>query len=127
MARVRIHLSRHQAAAHDGGPVERAYLATAKAELTRAQGKPGASAWARAVTAWEEVERPYPAAIARWRESEAHVVAGDRAAATASATAALDGASTLGSRWLAREVRALAERARLDLGAPMRYRRRPAF
>jgi ATP/maltotriose-dependent transcriptional regulator MalT len=117
MARVRIHLSRHQAAAHDGGPVERAYLATAKAEMTRAQGKPGVSAWARAVTAWEEVERPYPAAIARWRESEAQVVAGDRAAAAASATAALDVASALGSHWLAREVRALAERARLGLGA----------
>jgi DNA-binding CsgD family transcriptional regulator len=105
-----------EAAAQDGGPVERAHLATARAERTRAGAKPGVQAWARAVAAWEGVERPYPAAVARWRETEAHVVAGDRRAAAQTATAALNVATRLRSHWLAREVRALAERARLGLG-----------
>jgi len=115
LARARIHFSRHEAAAQDGGPVERAYLATAKAEMTRAQGKPGVAAWARAAAAWEGVQRPYPAAVARWREAEAHVLADDRRAAATAAAAALELAVGLRSDWLAREVRTLAERARLGL------------
>ena len=33
---------------------------------------------AAAAEAWTALERPYPAALARWREAEAHVAAGDR-------------------------------------------------
>jgi ATP/maltotriose-dependent transcriptional regulator MalT len=118
LARARIHLSRHEAAAHDGGPVERAHLATGRAEMTRARGKSGAAAWAAAVAAWEGVQRPYPAAVARWREAEAHVLAGSRTVAAQRAAAALETAVRLRAGWLEGEVRALAERARLGLGSP---------
>ena len=66
--------------------------------------------------AWDELKRPYPAAIARWREAEALIGADDRAAAGTAAAAALAAAEELGSEWLVREVRTLGERARLDLG-----------
>jgi DNA-binding NarL/FixJ family response regulator len=51
----------------------------------------------------------------RWREAEAAVEAEDRAAAVAPARAALETARSLGARWLAEEVEALAQRARLQL------------
>jgi DNA-binding CsgD family transcriptional regulator len=115
LARVRIHVQRLDAAAQEGGPVERAYLAEGKAELAMARGRGGAKEWARAVDAWEAVSRPYPAAIARWREAECQVAAGDRASAAEVAQAALEAADSLGSHWLRDEVRALGERARLGL------------
>jgi DNA-binding NarL/FixJ family response regulator len=65
--------------------------------------------------AWEAIERPYPAAIARWREADALAGAGERAPAAEAAAAALSAARALGARWLTDEVQALADRARLDL------------
>jgi DNA-binding CsgD family transcriptional regulator len=118
LARARIHLDRLQAAAQDGGPVERARLAEAKAEMARARGRAAARDWARAAEAWDRLERPYPAAIARWREAECHVASGDRAGAAQAARSALATAEELGSHWLTAEVRGLAERGRLDLRAP---------
>jgi ATP/maltotriose-dependent transcriptional regulator MalT len=115
LTRCRLHVARLEAAAQEGGPVERAYLAEGKGELARARGR-GAREWAKAVAAWEQVARPYPVAISRWREAEAQVAAGDRAAAAALARAALETANEIGSRWLAAEVTALAERGRLELG-----------
>jgi DNA-binding NarL/FixJ family response regulator len=61
------------------------------------------------------LQRPYPAAIARWRAADAQVAAGDRAAAAVTAAEALEGSRRLGSRWLVAELTGLAERARLDL------------
>ena len=72
---------------------------------------------ARAAQEWEALELPYRAAIARWREAECRAEHGDRDGAAAAAAAALEGAHALGSRWLQREVRSLAGRARLPLGA----------
>ena len=95
--------------------MEHARLTQGKAELARARGRGGAREWRRAAAAWEEIKRPYPAAIARWREAEALAAADDRAGAAQAAGAALAAAEELGSEWLAREVRTLAERARLDL------------
>jgi len=115
LARARLHADRLAAAAEDGGPVERARQAQGKAELARARGRGGAREWRRAAAAWDAIKRPYPAAIARWREAEALAAADDRAGAAEAAGAALDAAVMLGSEWLAREVRTLAERARLDL------------
>ncbi len=115
LARARIHVQRLDAAASEGGPVERAYLCEGKAELVRARGKPAHKQWEAATAAWEAVGRPYPAAVARWRAAEAHVLAGDRGAAAQTASAALRAADELGSRWLVVEVQALAERGRLDL------------
>jgi DNA-binding CsgD family transcriptional regulator len=116
LTRARIHVDRLTAAAQDGGPVERARLAQGKAEMARARGRGGAKEWRRAAEAWVEIERPYPVAFARWREAEALAAADDRAGAAEAASAALAAADKLGSEWLAREIRTLGERARLDLG-----------
>jgi DNA-binding CsgD family transcriptional regulator/tetratricopeptide (TPR) repeat protein len=115
LARVRIHLDRLRAAAAEGGPVERAHLADAQADSARARNRPAAKAWAAAAAAWDEIEQPYPAAQARWREAEARVAAGERDGACQPAQAALAAAETLGAGWLLGEVRGLVERARLEL------------
>ena len=117
MTRARLHADRLAATAQDGGPVEHARLTQGKAEMARARGRGGAKEWHRAAAAWEELKRPYSAAIARWREAEALAAGDDRAGAAEAAAAALATAEELGSEWLAREVRVLGERARLDLGA----------
>jgi DNA-binding CsgD family transcriptional regulator len=106
-----------QAAAAEGGPVERAYLAEGKADLARGRGRATAREWERVVSAWEAVARPYSAAMGRWRQAETLVAAGDRAAALPLARAALEAADRLGSRWLSGEVTALCERGRLNLNA----------
>jgi DNA-binding CsgD family transcriptional regulator/tetratricopeptide (TPR) repeat protein len=115
ISRARIHMDRLAAAAEDGGPLERAWAATGAAELTRARGRDKPAAWLKAAAEWESVQRPYLAAIARWRASEAHSAAGDRAAAAGLAAEALETARRLGGRWLIAELTGLAERARLDL------------
>ncbi len=62
LARVDIHLSRLEAAAEDGGPVERAWLAVGIAEASRARGEHDAALWQQAAEHWDELERPYCAA-----------------------------------------------------------------
>ncbi len=98
-----------------GTPGSGPWLAVAEAEATRAIGDPTPSAWALAAAAWDAMERPYLAAIARWREAEAHAQLGDRAAAEAAARAARAVAAAVGSSWLADELLGLARRARLRL------------
>jgi DNA-binding CsgD family transcriptional regulator/tetratricopeptide (TPR) repeat protein len=120
LARARIHVARLDAAAQEGGPVERAYLLEGKADLVRARGRGGPKEWSKAAAAWDAVGRPYPAAVARWREAEAQVVAGDSAAAASAAGQALQAARRLGSRWLSEEVRALTDRGRLELDRDQR-------
>jgi DNA-binding CsgD family transcriptional regulator/tetratricopeptide (TPR) repeat protein len=120
LLRARIHVDRLDAAAQEGGPVERARLAQGRAELARGRTRGEAREWRRAALAWEEVKRPYPVAVSRWREAEALAAADDRPGAAAAARAAVELAEGLGSVWLAREVHALAERARLDVGADQR-------
>jgi DNA-binding CsgD family transcriptional regulator/tetratricopeptide (TPR) repeat protein len=116
LARARIHLDRLAAAAQEGGPVERAHLTEAKAEMARARGRGAARDWAQSAEAWEQLDRTYSEAIARWREAECHVAAGDRASAAQAARRSLAVADKLGSGWLMAEVRGLAERGRLALG-----------
>jgi DNA-binding CsgD family transcriptional regulator/tetratricopeptide (TPR) repeat protein len=116
IARARIHADRLAAAAEDGGPVEAAWNVTGKAELARARGRHDAAAWTKAATAWEAIERPYPMLLARFRVAEALVDRGDRAGAATTALAALERARDIGSRWLAGEIGALIERARLVPG-----------
>ncbi len=96
LARARIHHDRLVAAAQEGGPVERARLAQGRAELARARGRPAHTEWAKAAAAWEAIARPYPAAVARWREADALAGAGERAPAAEAATAALSAARALG-------------------------------
>ena len=100
LARARIHMLRLQAAADSGGPVEAAWRAVGAAELARARGRNDAKLWRRAAAAWDALARPYPAALARWREAEALVESGDRAGAEPVARAALKSARRLGSEWL---------------------------
>jgi ATP/maltotriose-dependent transcriptional regulator MalT len=108
-------LARVSAAAEEGRPVEIAWLATARADMARARGDGDPGAWALAARSWDELERPYQAALARWRDAEAHLGTGDREAAAAAASVALDAARSLGAGWLAGELEGLVARGRLRL------------
>jgi DNA-binding CsgD family transcriptional regulator len=116
LARADIHVARAEAAAQRMGPPEVAWLLVTRAERTRAGGEPAPAAFAAAALAWDELERPYTAALLRLREAEAHVQAGDRDSAAVAAAAARETAARLGASWLLAEVDGLAARARLDLG-----------
>jgi ATP/maltotriose-dependent transcriptional regulator MalT len=116
-----MHVARAEAAADREGPLEVAWMLTARAERMRAGGAADPGAYAKASEAWAARERPYPAAVMRFREGEAHVGAGDREAAGAALAAAHATAVRLGAGWLRREVEGLAARARVQLdsdGAP---------
>ena len=106
-------IERVRLAAGLGGPVEQAELASAEAEYARAVGE--SPDWVAAARAWGEVERPYPATYARWREAEGLAAARDREGAETVAAAALETARDLGSGWLVAELESLAARARLRL------------
>ncbi|MFL5778763.1 MAG: AAA family ATPase [Chloroflexota bacterium] len=97
-------------------PHWRPWLLLSEAEATRLHGTADPGAWLAAVERWDELSRPYLAAYCRWREAEARLAArGDRETAAGSLRSALETAERLGADPLAREVRALATRARLDL------------
>jgi DNA-binding CsgD family transcriptional regulator/tetratricopeptide (TPR) repeat protein len=116
ISRAEIHLMRVEAAAGEAGPVEVARLAGAEAEVERARRVGGdPEKWAAASDGWAAIERPYQAALARWREAEAHLAAGDRDAAGRAAATALDAARRLGATWLANELDGLVARGRLRL------------
>ncbi len=108
-------LERVEAATAAGQPVERAMLATARADATRVAGAGDPAAAAAAAAAWEALDRPYPAAVMRWREAEAHVARADREAAGAVAGPARETAAALGATWLLGELDGLIARARLPL------------
>jgi DNA-binding CsgD family transcriptional regulator len=96
-------------------PNEVAFLTVAHAELARARGEDDPELWAKAVTSWTELGRPYRAAQAQRRQAEAQLAAGDRDGATVTALAALEAARQIGARWLASEIEGFALRARLRL------------
>jgi ATP/maltotriose-dependent transcriptional regulator MalT len=98
-------------------PEAAAMVLVADAEVAAAEGRPDPELWAAAADAWAAMSRPYRYARARWREAEAHLIAGDRARADAAALDALVLASHLGARWLVDELRALARRGRLRIDA----------
>ncbi len=110
-----FHLGRTGAAAEDGGPVEEAWLLSAEAEHARANGRADPALHQTAAQAWDAVQRPYPAALMRWRAGEAHVAAGEREAATAALERAHETTARLGAGWLRGEIEGLAARARLVL------------
>ena len=115
LARARIHVERLEAAAQEGGPVERRHLAEAKAEMARARGRGGAREWAQAAAAWEAVERPYPAAhrpLARGRGAGRRRRARARPRERGRGGAGRRPSSSARAGWPS-EIRALAERARL--------------
>jgi ATP/maltotriose-dependent transcriptional regulator MalT len=101
-----------------GRCLERAYQATAEAHLARARDDADAAERAAAAAAaWEQLPRPYQAAMCRRREAEIHAAHGEREAAGAAAAKSLAGAEALGSEWLAAEVAGLIARARLPISA----------
>jgi ATP/maltotriose-dependent transcriptional regulator MalT len=92
------------------------WLATAEAEHSRVEGRPSPERWQSAVAVWDELGRPYPAALCRWRYAEALLAAGaPRMEAAVPAREAYRVASDLGARPLQGEIELLAQRARLDL------------
>jgi ATP/maltotriose-dependent transcriptional regulator MalT len=117
ITRLRIQLQRLDAAALEGGPIERVWRTVGKAELARGRGRSDPALWLAAAGEWDAVDRPYQAAIAAWHAAEAEVEGGDRSAASELAAAALETAERLGSRWLAEEITTLCQRGRLDTSA----------
>jgi DNA-binding NarL/FixJ family response regulator len=114
--RAEMMQARVQAAADDLDlPVLSAHAASAAADVARAAGEPDPALYAAAAEAWAAIERPYPAAVARFAEAEAHLRAGDREATVAAARIAAESARELGAHWLLDEVEGLAARARLRL------------
>lgn len=53
-----------------------AYAALWRAEWSRLEGRSDPELWSHAAAEWLRMSRPYPAAYAQWRESEAHVELG---------------------------------------------------
>ena len=99
-------------------PIVQAELATAEAEWSRLQDGHGGNPerWHEAVTHWEKLSFPHPAAYAHRRRAEAllHRAEGASEAARELA-AACDTAAMLGAGPLLRSIQALAERARIPL------------
>ena len=102
----------------EGRPVEAAMLAMAEAELARAEGEDDPALWSAAAERWERLQRPYPTAIARWRQAQAALGRTDRNAAGRALAEARAIAERLGAGWLSGEVDGLATRARLNVERP---------
>jgi len=85
------------------------------AEQLRIAADGGADAWREVATAWDRLERPFPAAYARWREAESRLRQGVGAAAVAPLRAAHDAARRLGATLLVEEAENLARWYRVDL------------
>jgi ATP/maltotriose-dependent transcriptional regulator MalT len=101
----------------------RAWGGMADAELQRRHTLLGdapadAGRWDEVAAAFDAISLPLPAAYARFRAAEAHVTAGDRAAAMAPLRAAAASAARTGAALIGGDVAALARRARIDLGEP---------
>ena len=98
------------------------YAKLAAAEVTRldhalGRTEPQPASWQAAAAGFEEIALPWPAAYAHLRAAEAHVAAGDRAAAAAPLTAARSGAQAMEAAPLLEAVEALARRARIRVEA----------
>ena len=87
-------------------------------QVALGSGAPDPSAWEDAVAMFAALEQPWPAAYAGFRAAEAHVQAGDRAAAVAPLRAARERAEAMGVPPLLEEIDALARRARLAIAGP---------
>ncbi len=108
-------LGRARSLAGDDDGTMPAYLALCEAESGRARRASDPSAWSAAAGAWTDLERPYPAAYARWRQAEA--LLGERRSRDAEPVLheAHATARRLGAAPLARELERLARRARISL------------
>jgi DNA-binding CsgD family transcriptional regulator len=103
----------------EGGP----YAALARAELTRVRhaidGAPAVpAAWQAPAEAFDALGLRWPAAYARLRGAEAHLLAGDREAAREALASACAAAHEMGAKPLLEEAEALGRRGRLRLDGP---------
>jgi DNA-binding CsgD family transcriptional regulator/tetratricopeptide (TPR) repeat protein len=93
-----------------------AQLQAAQAERSRLEGRSDPERWEAAAAAWEQLEHPFDAAYARFRQAEALLAErGSRLQAQQVLRSAYRTAVTLGAGPLRREVELLAQRGRLDL------------
>ncbi len=100
------------------GPRTDALLAEIEAEQSRLEAPPGprATAWERAIRAWDAIERPYTAAYARFRLAEARLAGGvARAGIAEPLRIAAQALRELDARPLLARVDRLARLARLDI------------
>jgi DNA-binding CsgD family transcriptional regulator len=100
-----------------GAPSRTAALtALCRAEARRVDDLDDVSAWAATAAAWEAIERPYPAAYARFRAAASILRdRGQRADARAALAESRRTAVRLGALPLLTEIDRLARQARLDL------------
>jgi DNA-binding CsgD family transcriptional regulator len=115
IARAGLMLSRAQAAAAAGRPMETAYAATAVAHHLRATGDDPGETWIAAADAWTARGRPLLVAAAQRHAAEACLAQGRRDGAAEAAGIALAGARRIGAVWLVDELEGLIARARLTL------------
>jgi DNA-binding CsgD family transcriptional regulator len=117
IARAGLMLSRAEAAAAAGRPLETAYAVTARAHMLRASGEDPGDAWTEAAARWETLERPLAVVCALRHAAEACLARGRREGAAEAAGDALNGARRLGAGWLVTELEGLIARARLTVGS----------
>ena len=88
-------------------------------EAARLEETDDAPRWTSVADAFDAIERPYPAAYARYRAGAAILRdRGARGDARAALAAGLATAVRLGARPLVEEIETLARHARVDLGVP---------
>ncbi|MBF9067369.1 helix-turn-helix transcriptional regulator [Streptacidiphilus fuscans] len=100
-----------------GVPLYEGWSAVLTAELARAEGTAGVADWRRAADALSQLECPFPRDLALLRLAEAYAATGEKAAASAAARESAALACRHGDQLMQRELRSLAERARLSLDA----------
>jgi DNA-binding CsgD family transcriptional regulator len=97
-------------------PIVTANLLLARAEQSRLEGRSDPQRWRAAAVAWEQMEYPFEAAYARFREAEALLADGSsRPQAEQALRSAYRTAVALGAAPLRREIGSLAKRGRLRL------------
>jgi DNA-binding CsgD family transcriptional regulator/tetratricopeptide (TPR) repeat protein/energy-coupling factor transporter ATP-binding protein EcfA2 len=97
-----------------------AMLALCSAERRRLDGPGDGSEWEEVATHWDTLQRPHPAAYARFRQAEAMLGShGSRIRAVATLRAAHQVAAALGADPLRSEIELLARYARIDLPDPV--------
>lgn len=86
------------------------------AELARLDGEPSAAkTWTALGEEWAQIERPFPAAYAAWREAEALLADGVTGRSIEALRTAHEVARALGAQRLMSETRAVATWYRIDL------------
>jgi DNA-binding CsgD family transcriptional regulator len=92
------------------------YLRLCEGESSRVQGRSAPEVWAGCAALWEALDHPYPAAYAKWRESQALLSQRTRSArATELIRAAHQVAVRLGADPFRLRIEDLAQRARVSI------------